>query len=319
MMPEASAGQPFPAHFDGTRFRNPGAPPPRGWLDLLRWKLTSRAEPSPRFVADVEPSLPPCAIQGPELRITLVNHSTVLLQQSGSNILTDPIWSLRASPLPWIGPRRHRSPGVRKEDLPPIDIVLLSHNHYDHLDLSTLRWLARRRAPSFVVPSGLAGLLRSQNLEPVYELDWGETRTLRQVAIHAVPALHFSGRGILDRNKTLWCGYVIECQNRIVYFAGDTAFGSHFAQIRDKFGPPRLALLPIGSYQPRWFMSPVHMGPGEAVQAHQVLASALSIAIHHGTFQLGDDGIDTPQQQLLQSPCPDSFSILKNGESACIV
>jgi hypothetical protein len=144
---ETNSGPPFPKHFDGKRFYNPNAPQARGLLDVLRWKLTSRMEPSPRFVFDVTQSTPPRVIEGSELRATLVNHSTVLLQQRTSHILTDPIWSERASPLSWMGPRRRRSPGVRREDLPRIDIVLISHNHYDHLDLPTLRWLAGAETP----------------------------------------------------------------------------------------------------------------------------------------------------------------------------
>ena len=250
------------------------------------------------------------------MRVTLVNHSTVLLQQPGSNILTDPIWSERASPLSWIGPWRRRKPGVAWEDLPRIDTVLLSHNHYDHLDLPTLRRLAARGDSTFIVPSGVARLLHAENIEPVQELDWGESLTLSGCTIHCVPALHFSARGLFDRNRTLWCGYVIECQQRLVYFAGDTAFGDHFAQIREKFGPPRLALLPIGAYEPRWFMSPVHMAPDEAVKAHRILDAGTSVAIHHGTFQLADDGLDTPEKELIASGKPGSCLILKNGQFA---
>lgn len=247
-----------------------------------------------------------------------MNHSTVLLQQSASNILTDPIWSARASPLSWIGPRRRRSPGVRLEDLPRIDIVLVSHNHYDHLDLPTLRWLSRRGDSVFVVPIGVAQLLGSEKVGPVHELDWGETRTFGETSICSVPALHFSSRGIFDRNKTLWCGYVIKSQDRIVYFAGDTAFGNHFSQIRERFGTPSLSLLPVGAYQPRWFMSPIHMAPEEAIRAHEILGSEASIAIHHGTFQLADDGLDRAKEQLSISGRPDSFLILENGQSVSI-
>jgi L-ascorbate metabolism protein UlaG (beta-lactamase superfamily) len=196
--------------------------------------------------------------------------------------------------------------------------VLLSHNHYDHLDLPTLRRLAARGDSTFIVPARVARLLRSQNIGPTHELDWGESLTLPDFTIHCVPALHFSARGIFDRNMTLWCGYVIECQQRLIYFAGDTAFGPHFAQIREKFGPPHLALLPIGAYEPRWFMSPVHMAPDEAVRAHEILAAKISIAIHHGTFQLADEGIDTPKQQLITCGQPDSFLVLKNGQIANI-
>jgi L-ascorbate metabolism protein UlaG (beta-lactamase superfamily) len=303
-------------HFDGKRFFNPGAPRARVWRNALRWKLTSRPEPSPRFVADVEPSKPAAVAEGSELRVTLINHSTLLLQQGGVNILTDPIWSERASPFTWIGPRRHRKPGVRWEDLPRIDIVLLSHNHYDHLDLRSLRRLADRGPSKFVVPSGVARLLRSQSIGPAQELDWGESLALPGNIIHSVPAVHFSGRGIFDLNRTLWCGYVIEAAGRSIYFAGDTAFSAHFAGIRERFGAPDLALLPIGAYQPRWFMSAVHMSPEDAVRAHVILGARTSIAIHHGTFQLADEGIDTPKRLLRECAPDDSFLVLDNGQSA---
>lgn len=310
--------QPFPRHFDGKRFFNPDAPQARGFLDALRWKLTSRPEQSARFVSDVEPSKPPSCVEGTELRVTLINHSTLLLQQSGTNILTDPIWSARASPFASIGPRRRRSPGVRWEDLPRIDVVLLSHNHYDHLDLLTLRRLTDRGQCQFIVPAGVAPLLRSRRIGPVHELDWGESLSLAGSTIHSVPALHFSARALFDRNRTLWCGYVIEAADRVVYFAGDTGFGNHFASIRERFGAPRLALLPIGAYEPRWFMSPVHMAPDEAVRAHQILRAETSIAIHHGTFQLGDEGIDTPKQRLMACAPGDSFLVLNNGQSVTL-
>jgi L-ascorbate metabolism protein UlaG (beta-lactamase superfamily) len=309
---------PFSRHFDGKRFFNPDSAQVRGFLDVVRWKLTSRPESSARFVSDVEPSRPPSDLKGNELRVTLINHSTLLLQQSGTNILTDPIWAERASPFASIGPRRHRKPGVRWEDLPRIDIVLLSHNHYDHLDLASLRRLADRGQSQFIVPAGVARLLRSRKIGPVHELDWGESLSVARTTLHSVPALHFSGRGLFDRNQTLWCGYVIEAADRIVYFAGDTGFGDHFERIRDRFGAPLLALLPIGAYKPRWFMSPVHMAPDEALRAHEILAAKTSIAIHHGTFQLGDEGIDTPKRRLRECVPGDSFLVLDNGQSVTL-
>jgi L-ascorbate metabolism protein UlaG (beta-lactamase superfamily) len=308
----------FPKHFNGRRFYNPDAPQAPGFLDAIRWKLTSKPEPSPGFVSDIEQSVPPQRVEGSALRTTLVNHSTVLLQQKSCNILTDPIWSERASPLSWIGPRRRRKPGVSMEDLPPIDAVLISHNHYDHLDLPTLRLVAARGAAEFIVPARVGRLLRSENIGPAHEMDWGESLPLPGFTVHSVPALHFSARGIYDRNVALWCGYVIECQGSFVYFAGDTAFGSHFFQIREMFGAPRLALLPIGAYEPRWFMSPVHMGPDEAVRAHQILGVRTSIAIHHGTFQLADEGLDTPKKRLIACGRQDSFLVLSNGQFADI-
>jgi L-ascorbate metabolism protein UlaG (beta-lactamase superfamily) len=308
----------FPKHFDGERFYNPDAPQARGLLDVLRWKLTTRPQPSPRFIADVVLSIPPRRVEGSGLRTTLVNHSTVLVQQKGFNILTDPIWSERASPLSWAGPRRRRRPGVSWENLPPVDAVLISHNHYDHLDLPTLRRLADRGGSAFVVPAGVARFLRAERIAPVHELDWGEEVSLAGVTIHCVPALHFSGRGIADRNRTLWCGYVIQCGERIVYFAADTGFGPHFASIRQRFGSPHLALLPIGAYEPRWFMSSVHMDPEEAVKAHEILAAETSIAIHHGTFQMADEALDAPKERLIACAPRESFRVLDNGQFADI-
>ncbi len=308
----------FPKHFDGKRFYNPDARQAPGLIRALQWKLTSRPEPSPTFIADVKQSIPPRRVEGSGLRTTLVNHSTVLLQQGSCNILTDPLWSERASPLAWVGPRRRRNPGVSLDDLPPIDAVLISHNHYDHLDLATLRQLADRGGSTFIVPARLDRLLRSENIGPVHELDWGESLSFPGFTIHCVPALHFSSRRLYDRNMTLWCGYVIGCQKRFVYFAGDTAFGSHFSEIRESFGAPHLALLPIGAYEPRWFMSPVHMDPDEAIRAHRILGARTSIAIHHGTFQLADEGLDSPKKQLIARAPQDSFLVLNNGESADI-
>jgi L-ascorbate metabolism protein UlaG (beta-lactamase superfamily) len=313
------AGRPgFPRHFDGKRFYNPGAPQARGGLDLFRWKWTSRPQPSPRFVDDIEQTVPPVRVETGNARVTLVNHSTVLLQHRGRNILTDPIWSERASPVSWAGPRRKRNPGVAFENLPPIDVVLISHNHYDHLDLATLHRLAARGGSAFVVPKGVARLFRAENIGPVQELDWGESGESAGVNVHAVPAFHFSARGLFDRNRTLWCGYMIECGGQLLYFAGDTAFGPHFAWIREKFGSPRLALLPIGAYEPRWFMSPVHMPPEDAVKAHQILASKWSVAIHHGTFQLADESPDAPRERLRELAPGDSFVVLDNGQSVTL-
>jgi L-ascorbate metabolism protein UlaG (beta-lactamase superfamily) len=308
----------FPIHLRDRRFFNPGVPGPRGVLAALTWMLTGSRESSPRFIP-VRPSSPPASVDSPSLVVTMVNHSTVLLQQPGSNILTDPIWSERCSPVPFLGPRRHRPPGVEFDRLPAIHAVLITHNHYDHLDVPTLRRLAARGGCIFIAPLGVAKLLTARGIGPVSELDWGESAAVPGATIHAVPAVHFSARGPFDRNKTLWCGYMVESAFGIVYFAGDTAFGPHFEWIRDRFGPPRLALLPIGAYQPRWFMSPVHMNPAEAVEAHRILGAAASIAIHHGTFQLGDEAIDAPRRALLACDPGGSLLVLDNGETASFI
>ena len=307
-----------PPHFDGKRFFNPGAPQARGFLDALRWMLTRRVEKSPGFIPDVQPSIPPLSVNGGALRVTMINHSTVLLQQRGSTILTDPIWSERASPVTFVGPRRRRAPGVQLEDLPPIDLVLLSHNHYDHLDLSTLQKLAARAQSQFVIPVGVSRLLQAHGISAVHELDWGQSLSFSGTRIHCVPAQHFSARTPFDRNRTLWCGYMIEASERRIYFAADTGFGQHFSDIRERFGPPRLALLPIGAYEPRWFMSPIHMAPDDALRAHQILGAQTSIAIHHGTFQLTDESIDTPKKLLRECGAGESFLVLANGESVTL-
>ena len=311
---EGSTRLVFPQHFDGKRFYNPEAPQAYGFREVIRWKRTSRAAPSPGFLADVEPCKPPKRVESGQLRATLVNHSTVLLQQRNSNILTDPIWSDRASPLSWAGPRRRRLPGVSWEDLPPIDTVLISHNHYDHLDVATLCRLALDENCTFVVPAGVGRLLSVNRIGPVHEMDWGESLPLGGLTIHCVPALHFSSRGLFDRNLTLWCGYMIESPHGLTYFAGDTGFGRHFSQIRERFGSPRLALLPIGAYEPRWFMAPVHMAPAEAIRAHRMLGAGTSIAIHHGTFQLADEALDAPRKEVVAEAPGGSFLILANGQ-----
>jgi L-ascorbate metabolism protein UlaG (beta-lactamase superfamily) len=311
----------FSPHFDGKRFFNPDGKQARGLLDVLRWKLKSRAAKSPVFIDDVQTSVPSHLLPDSQIRVTLINHSTVLVQANGLNILTDPVWSERASPVSFAGPRRRRAPGVHLGDLPPIDLVLLSHNHYDHLDLPTIRQLKRSHQCEYIVPLGLKKLFSKHKLGDVHQLDWGDSVNLRGMAIHAVPAVHFSARSLRDRNRTLWCGYLLQTTAGPIYFAGDTAYGEHFGAIRERYGPPRVALLPIGAYQPRWFMSSVHMNPEDAVRAHQTLYAQTSIAIHHGTFQLTDESLDTPRQEL--ESCirqagvdPQAFRVLLNGQFA---
>lgn len=305
---------PLSDHFDGKRFFNPNAPPAKGLLDVLRWKMTSRTAPWTSRPAQVPPpNTPPASVEGARARITWINHSTVLVQYAGANILTDPIWSDRASPFSFLGPRRFSPPGVPFERLPRIDLILLSHNHYDHLDVPTLKRIAGRDKPRFVVPLGLARLLSRHGLKAEREMDWWDNAG----PITCVPAHHFSARGLTDRNRTLWCGYWIETPAGAIYFAADTAFGPHFEEIRNRLGRPRLALLPIGAYKPEWFMSPVHMSPGQAVDAHRILAPERSIAIHWGTFQLADDAEDEPvnelKRALAEHPNLASFDALENG------
>jgi L-ascorbate metabolism protein UlaG (beta-lactamase superfamily) len=259
-------------------------------------------KPGPwRPYADAPPGPPPPArVDG--LRATFVNHATVLVQIDGLNVLTDPVWSDRTSPIGWAGPRRARPPGIRFEDLPPIDVVLVSHNHYDHLDVDTLRRLQAAHRPRVLTGLGNAPTLQGAGIADPVELDWGQGADLSpRVRATFVEQRHFSGRGLGDHDATLWGGFVVEGPGGPVYFAGDTGYGPHFAEHRARYGAPRLALLPIGAYLPRWFMSPVHMCPDEAVRAHLDLGAEASLAIHWGTFPLADDGQDEPLEALREA------------------
>jgi L-ascorbate metabolism protein UlaG (beta-lactamase superfamily) len=255
-----------------------------------------------------------------ELRVTFVNHATVLIQMDGLNLLTDPIWSERCSPLSWAGPRRFRPPGIRFEALPPIDAVFLSHNHYDHLDIPTLSRLKKAHAPRIFTPLGNAALLEHEQIDGAIDMDWWDQGELgSEVELFCVPAQHWSGRGTADRARTLWSGWVLRGAAGTVTFAGDTGYGPHLKEIRKRFGPSRMALLPIGAYLPRWFMEPVHMSPADAVLAHQDLEAAHSLAIHHGTFMLADDGQDEPVDVLADvlneaSVSEEHFWTLDHGE-----
>jgi L-ascorbate metabolism protein UlaG (beta-lactamase superfamily) len=251
----------------------------------------------------------------------MINHSTVLIQLDGLNILTDPVYSPRVGPFSWVGPRRHRDPGIPFDELPPIHAVLISHNHYDHLDLPTLGRLAERHRPRILVPLGNTALLESEGIAGGEDMDWWQSTTVgTALRVTLVPARHWSGRGLDDRFRTLWGGFVIEGSGGPVYFAGDTGWGRHFAEIRRRFGPMRLALLPIGAYQPRWFMKAAHISPAEAVRAHLTLGAGTSLAIHYGTFQLSDEGQDQPLFDLRRAVSgadmgDSQFWALQHGEA----
>lgn len=286
-------------HFDGEEFCNLEGKEKTPYKDLLKWGLNRTPGPW-RDWLDAEVGPPPPRRVGPgRLTVTLVNHSTVLLQADEVNLLTDPVWSERVGPVTWAGPKRARPPGLRFGDLPPIDAVLVSHNHYDHLNLPTLKRLKQVHNPLFVVPLGNKALLQKNGIDNCVALDWWQQVTVQdRMTVTLVPARHFSGRGLCDRNRTLWGGYVIQSSGGPVYFAGDTGFGVHFQRIREKYGPLRLSILPIGAYKPEWFMALMHISPADAVNAHKVLASQRSIGVHFGTFRLGDDGQFEPVRDL---------------------
>jgi L-ascorbate metabolism protein UlaG (beta-lactamase superfamily) len=249
-------------------------------------------------VSVAQPSRRPPQLDGAAAVITFVGHSTFLIQTAAGNLLTDPIYSDCAGPLNRLGPRRVRPPAVRFDDLPPIAAVLLSHNHYDHCDRRTLKMLADRFDPIVVTPVGNGPLVRSAGIRRVEELDWWNAATSSAFRITLTPAQHFSARTPFDRNRALWGGFVLAIDAWNLYFAGDTAYASFFHDVRERLGPINLAVLPIGAYEPRWFMQAVHMNPAEAVQAHLDLNATESIGMHFGTFQMTAEGIDDPLRAL---------------------
>lgn len=296
-------GQPSD-HFDGKQFHDLPPMPKRAPGAMKKWKRERKANP----VVWQWQALPASTFDkakapaSDEVRVTFVNHSTFLVQLNGLNILTDPVWSKRVSPFTFAGPKRYHSPGIDLDELPPIDAIWLSHNHYDHCDVWALRQLAKR-FPEVHLYTGLGNgkLCREAGISKVTELDWWESTTLAGHRLTYVSARHWGARSIWDRRRTLWGGFVYESRLGPVYFAGDTGHGEFFAELREKFGPISVALLPIGAYRPEWFMHPVHMGPEEAVGVHQVLEARLSIACHFGCFALADDQQFEPQQQLAES------------------
>ncbi len=311
-------------HFDGKRFYNQGNHTEQGFFTFLKW-ITTRDAPEWRKMPAVanHTELPQRVGKG-ELQITFINHSTFLIQMDGLNILTDPLWSDRTSPVSFTGPQRVQQPGVLLDDLPPIDAVVLSHNHYDHLDLPTLKIIAARDKPRMFVGLGNRVLLNKAGIDNVREMDWWEQEILsKPVAISFVPAKHFSNRGMCDHNKTLWGGFVFEGAAGAVYFAGDTGFGPHFEQIGAHFKHLRLALLPIGAFQPEWFMAPHHMSPQDALKAHFILRAQTSVAMHYGTFRLGDDQQNEPVETLRSAIAAtdmhsSQFWIMEFGESRAV-
>jgi L-ascorbate metabolism protein UlaG (beta-lactamase superfamily) len=282
-------------HFDGRRFMNPTGPATQPFTAVPRM-LLARRTPWPLRID--EPPRRPAPLDDACAVVTFIGHASFLVQTSAGNILIDPMYSKRAGPLGVLGPRRVRPPAVRFEDLPPISLVLLSHNHYDHCDRRTLRRLAQRFDPLGVTPLGNGALMRSAGIRRVEELDWWQQAQTTALPVTLTPAHHFSARTALDRNRALWGGFTVVAGAARIFFAGDTAYAPFFRDVRQRLGPIDLALLPIGAYEPRWFMQSVHMNPAEAVQAHLDLEAAESIGMHFGTFQLTTEGIDEPLRAL---------------------
>jgi N-acyl-phosphatidylethanolamine-hydrolysing phospholipase D len=292
-------------------------------MDFLRWKVLERSPIPPAYVPSV------VVIEAPAQRkllqlepaITWIGHSSFFLRMAGRSILLDPVFSDFCAPIPLRRLKRRVSPGLPFESVACPDLVLLTHNHYDHLDLPTIRRLPAEN--QFIVPKGLADWFRKCGRNNVRELGWWESVDLGGVRVTSVPAQHFSSRTLWDRNRTLWCGWVLQSESETVYFAGDTGYCGTFREIGERFGPMDLSLIPIGAYAPRWFMKPAHVDPYEAVQIHKDVRSKLSVACHWGTFCLTDEPMDEPpkvlKQALLAAHIPlEDFRVLAIGETLTI-
>lgn len=315
-------------HFNGKTFFYPGERAERSLLDIMKWKLTSRAARWPREIPFVAKPLPP-APPTEGVTATWIGHATFLLQTPTANILIDPVFSERVSPFSWIGPRRVHPPGVALAALPRIDLVLLSHDHYDHCDFATLRYLAQHHRPRVIAPLGHRALLASTGLTDVVELDWWQTHAtggdrITTPHITFTPSRHWCRRRPGDTNVRLWGGFFIRAGGRLVYFLGDSGYDDAlFREIGRRGGAPDLALIPIGAYAPRWFMRSAHMNPTEAVRVHRDIGSRLSVAMHWGTFQLTDEARDEPVAQLATARAAagidqDRFKVLAPGESVLV-
>ena len=277
-------------HFNGKKFVNTNGSDVNGLKEVFKFIRTRKPK---KWVKNYETYFRDTLIENnytDSIKLIFINHSTFLIQLDTINILTDPIWSQRCSPLQWLGPKRNRPPGVTFNSLPNIDLVLISHNHYDHLDKNTILKLQKEHAPRFIVPLGVSTFFKRLGINNVIEIDWDQEIEFKSIKIKGTPAVHFSGRGAFDRDKTLWCGILIEGSKKI-YFAGDTAYDENiFKKIGDESINLDLSIIPIGAYKPNWFMSPIHTNPNEAVKIHIDLKSKQSVATHFGTFALADEG-----------------------------
>ncbi|MPM13242.1 hypothetical protein SDC9_59598 [bioreactor metagenome] len=321
-MKKASSSIKISDHFDGKKFFNPTlekqfSPRLKDIYKVLKhgrvkWPDWVENTATPGLIETLSPG---------EISISFVNHATFLIHTSGLNILTDPVWSKRASPFSFIGPKRVRKPGISIEKLPSIDVILLSHNHYDHLDVKTLMNLGKRFSPLVLVPLGDRHLVESTGLKNVHEMDWwDEFQANADTKITFAPAQHSSARGPFDRDKSLWGSYFIETGKRSIYFGGDGGYSTHFTEIKKRLGPPEFAILGIGAYIPRSFMKPIHMSPAEAVAAHKDLGAKQTIGMHYGTFHLAAEGFDQPQKDLAEAAAKenipqDSIGTLLEGET----
>ena len=293
----------------------------KSFWDVIKWKTSTTPEDWPESLPKEHIYENIKDIKDNQIAVTFINHSSFLLQFNGLNILTDPVFSKRVSPISWIGPKRVREPGMSFDELPRIDIVIISHNHYDHLDGKSLKILNQKFKPIFLVPIGNAKLMESNNISNFKELHWWQTAIFSDdLRVCFTPSQHFANRGLFDRDKTLWGSYMITYKGDNVYFGGDTGYADHFKKTSNHFKNIALSLLPIGAYKPRWFMKDMHMNPEDAVLAHNDLNSKQSIGMHFGTFQLTDEGINDPVYDLKDAVkkynlLPEEFITLGVGQT----
>jgi L-ascorbate metabolism protein UlaG (beta-lactamase superfamily) len=315
---------PVSDHFDGTVFFNPGGGKPKNQLAILKWQLTDRGVGWPdAFPSPFQPDQPPLRFDAKAARITHIGHASFLIQARGKNILVDPVWAERASPLSFLGPRRVNAPGIAFGALPNIDVVLITHNHYDHMDLVTLGALWQTYRPRIVTPLGNDTILR-QGIPgvAVEALDWDATLELDGgIRVHVEPTLHWSARGTNDRRHALWASFVVEVGAQKIYCVGDSGYGDGgtFRRVRQRHPRLELALLPIGAYEPRWIMRNNHMTPEEAVEALDQCGAQRALGHHWGTFRLTNEAVDEPPQRLAVALVergwpPDRFVALRPGQ-----
>lgn len=318
-------------HFDGIEFFTPGHYVHDRTFEhghgKLFWKWVLRKPKNHwKYQKSKFRTVPERIVISDRISVTFIGHSTVLLQTMGLNIITDPVFSKRIGPdlLPFAKFRRYKDPGVKISDLPKIDLILLSHNHYDHMDLKSLRYISVRDNPKILTSLGNSEYLRSHRVKGATDMDWWDKEVINpDITVCAVPAQHFAARAITDRNNTLWCGFVIETPMGNIYFAGDSGYSKLFSHIAEKYNNFILGLVPIGSYKPEWFMSPMHMTPYEAIKVHEELRIKTSIAIHFGTFKLADDGQDEAKDIIKKVVAESTmkkldFRVLETGQSVVI-
>ena len=311
-------------HFDGQVFFNPGGIPPRKFTDLLKWQLgENKAKWPDKYPSPFHGNKPEVRVDNTAIKVTMVGHATLLIQTAGLNFITDPVFAERASPVQFAGPKRVNPPGVSFVDLPPIDYVLLSHNHYDHLDLQALKRPSDEHDAEIICPLGYDTIVKSKAPNANFLVgDWGDTYDLKNnVRLHFEPCHHWSARGTKDRRWALWSAFVLDTPAGKIYHIGDTGFheGINYRSLLRKHGPMRLAIMPIGAYEPRWFMKGQHQNPDEAVQGHKLVEAEQSIGHHWGTFQLTNEAIEAPLDALVEARkqhgiSDEAFIALRPGE-----